>query len=135
MTRRAALKRQIEPAKRECPAPMTDNLVLAEVSTRLASKAEGAKMHMSITSNDLPDRLRASLIDRSHPAYEEARALYNAMIDKRPRWIVRCAEVADVVAAVHHAREKHLLLAICGGGHNGPGFGVATAAWSSTCRR
>ncbi|WP_244621584.1 FAD-binding oxidoreductase [Neomesorhizobium albiziae] len=49
--------------------------------------------------------------------------LYNAMIDKRPRWIVPCSEVADVVAAVNYAREKHLLLAIRGGGHNGPGFG------------
>ncbi|RWK59723.1 FAD-binding oxidoreductase [Mesorhizobium sp.] len=75
------------------------------------------------TSYDFPDRLLASLIDQNHPAYEEARGLYNAMIDKRPRWIVPCAEVADVVAAVNHAREKHLLLAIRGGGHNGPGFG------------
>ncbi|RWM17341.1 MAG: FAD-binding oxidoreductase [Mesorhizobium sp.] len=80
-------------------------------------------MDKPVTSYDFPDRLRASLIDQNHPAYEEARGLYNAMIDKRPRWIVPCAKVADVVAAVNHAREKHLLLAIRGGGHNGPGFG------------
>ncbi|TIY06366.1 MAG: FAD-dependent oxidoreductase, partial [Mesorhizobium sp.] len=80
-------------------------------------------MDKPVTSYDFPDRLLASLIDQNHPAYEEARGLYNAMIDKRPRWIVPCAEVADVVAAVNHAREKHLVLAIRGGGHNGPGFG------------
>jgi FAD/FMN-containing dehydrogenase len=80
-------------------------------------------MDKPVTSYDFPDRLLASLIDQNHPAYEEARGLYNAMIDKRPRWIVPCAEVADVIAAVNHARDKHLLLAIRGGGHNGPGFG------------
>ncbi|WP_027156365.1 FAD-binding oxidoreductase [Mesorhizobium sp. WSM2561] len=80
-------------------------------------------MDKPVTSHDFPDRLLASLIDQNHPAYEEARGLYNAMIDKRPRWIIPCAEVADVVAAVNHARDKHLLLAIRGGGHNGPGFG------------
>ncbi|GLS29136.1 FAD/FMN-containing dehydrogenase [Mesorhizobium albiziae] len=80
-------------------------------------------MDKSITPNDFPQRLRANLIDQDHPSYEEARMLYNAMIDKRPRWIVPCSEVADVVAAVNYAREKHLLLAIRGGGHNGPGFG------------
>ena len=49
--------------------------------------------------------------------------LYNAMIDKRPRWIVTCSTVADVVDAVNYARKKQLLLAIRCGGHNGPGFG------------
>ena len=80
-------------------------------------------MDKSITPNDFPQRLRASLIDQDHPAYEEARMLYNAMIDKRPRWIVTCSTVADVVDAVNYARKKQLLLAIRGGGHNGPGFG------------
>jgi FAD/FMN-containing dehydrogenase len=80
-------------------------------------------MDKSITPNDFPQRLRASLIDQDHPAYEEARMLYNAMIDKRPRWIVTCSAVADVVDAVNYARKKQLLLAIRGGGHNGPGFG------------
>jgi FAD/FMN-containing dehydrogenase len=80
-------------------------------------------MDKPVTSFEFPDRLLASVIDQNHPAYEEARGLYNAMIDKRPRWIVPCAEVADVVAAVNYAREKHLLVAIRGGGHSGPGFG------------
>jgi FAD/FMN-containing dehydrogenase len=67
--------------------------------------------------------LRGHLIDRADAGYEEARKLYNAMIDKRPLMIVKCADVADVVAAVGFAREHDLRVAIRGGGHNGPGLG------------
>ena len=63
------------------------------------------------------------LIQRGDPRYEEARALYNAMIDKRPLLIARCADVADVITAVRFAREHELLTAVRGGGHNGPGLG------------
>jgi len=49
--------------------------------------------------------------------------LYNGMIDKRPLLIARCADVADVIAAVNFGRENTLLIAIRGGGHNGPGLG------------
>jgi FAD/FMN-containing dehydrogenase len=58
------------------------------------------------------------------PEYEEARQVYNGMIDKRPAFIVRCAGVADVIAAVNFAREQGLLLAVRGGGHNGAGLGT-----------
>jgi FAD/FMN-containing dehydrogenase len=67
--------------------------------------------------------LRGKLIQRTDPAYEEARQLYNAMIDKRPLLIVQCADVADVIYAVNFGREQGLLTAIRGGGHNGPGLG------------
>lgn len=70
-----------------------------------------------------PERLLPGLIYRGHPGYDQARALYNGMIDKRPNWIVRCSTVEDVVAAVDHARRHGVLLAIRGGGHNGPGLG------------
>ena len=66
---------------------------------------------------------RGELIDAADPRYNEARALYNAMIDKRPALIARCADVADVIAAVNFGREQGLLTAIRGGGHNGPGLG------------
>ena len=67
--------------------------------------------------------LRGRLITRSDPDYDEARALYNGMIDKRPLLIAQCVDVADVVAAVNFGRGDGLLVAIRGGGHNGPGLG------------
>jgi FAD/FMN-containing dehydrogenase len=66
--------------------------------------------------------LRGALIGREHPEYDEARKLYNGMIDKRPLLIARCADVADVITAVNYGRDNDLRLAIRGGGHNGPGL-------------
>jgi hypothetical protein len=67
--------------------------------------------------------LRGRLIHPTDADYDAVRALYNGMIDKRPRLIARCVDVADVMSAVNHAREHGLLLALRGGGHNGPGLG------------
>src|SRR5512140_759451 len=67
--------------------------------------------------------LRGELIQRSDEHYEQARKLYNAMIDKRPLLIARCADIADVASAVRFGRENDLLTALRGGGHNGPGLG------------
>ena len=53
--------------------------------------------------------LRGALIGRDDADYDEARKLYNGMIDKRPLLIARCVDVADVVAAVNFARENGLL--------------------------
>jgi len=70
----------------------------------------------------LKQSLRGTVIERSDPNYDEARALYNGMIDKRPLIIARCADVADVIAAVNFSRESGLVVAIRGGAHNGPGL-------------
>jgi FAD/FMN-containing dehydrogenase len=67
--------------------------------------------------------LRGALIGRSDPNYDDARKLYNAMIDKRPLLIARCVDAADVIAAVNFGRDNKLPIAIRGGGHNGPGLG------------
>jgi len=67
--------------------------------------------------------LRGRLITRQDPDYDNARALYNGMIDKRPLLIAQCVDVADVVTAVNFGRDSGLLIAIRGGGHNGPGLG------------
>jgi FAD/FMN-containing dehydrogenase len=66
---------------------------------------------------------RGRLIGPVDKDYDEARALYNGMIDKRPASIARCTDAADVIAAVNYGRENKLLVAIRGGGHSGPGFG------------
>jgi len=65
---------------------------------------------------------RGRLVRPNDGDYNEVRALYNGMIDKRPRLIARCANVADVIAAVNFGREQKMLVAIRGGGHNGPGL-------------
>jgi FAD/FMN-containing dehydrogenase len=72
--------------------------------------------------------LRGALIEPSDDSYDDARKVYNAMIDKKPRLIVRCADVADVIASVNFARENRLLLSIRGGGHNAGGLGIADDA-------
>jgi FAD/FMN-containing dehydrogenase len=68
--------------------------------------------------------LRGGLIQPGDPTYDDARKVYNGMIDRHPRLIARCADVADVMAAVNFGREHKLLVAIRGGGHNAGGLGV-----------
>ena len=67
--------------------------------------------------------LRGQAIEPQDQDYDETRALFNAMIDERPRMIARCADVADVIKAVNFGRDNNLLIAIRGGGHDGPGLG------------
>jgi FAD/FMN-containing dehydrogenase len=66
--------------------------------------------------------LRGRVILPGDQDYNEARKVYNGMIDKHPKLIVRCDNVADVRLAVEFARENDLLVAVRGGGHNGAGL-------------
>ena len=83
---------------------MTEMLDVANVD------AFAQQLHGSVTRPDDSD-------------YDEVRTLYNAMIDKRPALIARCADRDDVVAAVKFGREQGLDIAVRCGGHNGPGLG------------
>ena len=67
---------------------------------------------------------QGSLIGPDDAGYEDARAVYNAMVDKRPALIARCAGADDVARVVGFARDHGSLLAIRGGGHNGAGLGT-----------
>jgi FAD/FMN-containing dehydrogenase len=67
---------------------------------------------------------RGQLISPGEPDYDEARQVWNAMIDRHPGLIARPAGAADVVAAVNFARGHDLVLAVRGGGHNMPGTSV-----------
>ncbi len=73
---------------------------------------------------ELASRLRGALIRRGDAGYEQARQVYNGMIDRHPALIARCVDVADVIACVNFARDHQLALAVRGGGHNGPGLGT-----------
>ncbi|HEY5626254.1 MAG TPA: FAD-binding oxidoreductase, partial [Dehalococcoidia bacterium] len=81
---------------------------------------------MTLTSSveQLSESLRGQVIQPGDPDYEEARRVYNGMIDRRPRLVARCTDAADVISAVSFARENELGLAIRGGGHNVAGFGT-----------
>ena len=68
--------------------------------------------------------LRGSLFEPHDIGYNDARKVYNGMIDKHPRIIVRCADVADVILSVNFARENNMLLSIRGGGHSAGGLGT-----------
>ncbi|MBW2486358.1 MAG: FAD-dependent oxidoreductase, partial [Deltaproteobacteria bacterium] len=62
--------------------------------------------------------LGGDLIQPNDDGYDDARTIWNAMIDKRPALIARCRGTADVITAVKFAREYDLLLSVRGGGHN-----------------
>ncbi|KAA2245257.1 FAD-binding oxidoreductase [Chitinophaga agrisoli] len=68
--------------------------------------------------------LRGELIEPDHADYDTVRKVYNGMIDRHPRFIARCTDVADVVNAVNFCRENQLLTAVRSGGHNGAGLGM-----------
>jgi FAD/FMN-containing dehydrogenase len=69
----------------------------------------------------LDSTFAGELIGPDDPGYDEARTLYNGMFDKRPALIARCTSAQDVQAAVAHARERDLIVAVRGGGHSTPG--------------
>ncbi len=80
-------------------------------------------MSHTTATGALRGRLGAEVILPGDAGYDEARALHNGMIDKRPAVIARCASVGDVASALEFAHTSRLAIAIRGGGHNGPGFG------------
>jgi FAD/FMN-containing dehydrogenase len=75
-----------------------------------------------VAIQDFMAQLRGELIRPGDAGYDDARKVYNGMIDKRPALIARCVDVADVIGAVNFARAHTLTLAIRGGSHNGPGL-------------
>jgi len=79
---------------------------------------------IAITSGPLREQVRGEVIERSDEGYDQARRVYNAMIDRHPAVIVRAVNAGDVMAAVRFAAENGLPVAIRGGGHSVPGFGT-----------
>lgn len=87
-------------------------------------------MHQSATTIDasateaLKKQIRGTITLPEDPGYDQARKVYNAMIDKHPAIIIKCVDVADVMASVKFAKAQNLLVAVRSGGHNGGGLGI-----------
>src|SRR5687767_2454095 len=79
---------------------------------------------MKDTIKALTGMVRGRVITASDPDYEDARAVHNAMHDRRPQAVVQCTDSADVMAVIAAARDRGVDLAIRGGGHSFPGFGT-----------
>lgn len=73
---------------------------------------------------ELKSTLTGTLIFPDSENYDESRAIWNGMIDRKPACIVKCADVNDIVSAVNFGREHQLLVAVKGGGHNAAGFAM-----------
>src|SRR2546430_1403200 len=87
-------------------------------------RGEGAQMSLPLAmSAEFVEGFRGELLLPEDADYEEARKLFNGMIDRHPAVIARCADVADVIEAVRYASAQGLKLAVRGGGHNGAGLG------------
>jgi FAD/FMN-containing dehydrogenase len=87
--------------------------------TALQTNSKTAINHINESAlADLKSRFRGQLLRPDDPGYDEARKIWNGMIDKRPALIARCTGAADVVEAVKFARSQDLLLAVRSGGHN-----------------
>jgi FAD/FMN-containing dehydrogenase len=76
-----------------------------------------------IARRDLAD-LRESIVGPEDAGYDEARAVHNGMIDRRPALIIRCAGPGDVARSIAFARDHGAPIAVRGGGHNGGGLGI-----------
>src|SRR5450432_3034863 len=74
--------------------------------------------------SEFKGQLRGELIEPTDARYDKEREVYNAMIDRKPRLIAKCADVADVMTAIHFGRKHDLRVSIRGGGHNAGGLGV-----------
>jgi len=84
------------------------------MSTMTVSEAAG---------QELAETFGGELIGPADAGYDDARALFNAMIDKRPALIARCRDADDVTRVIEFARARGVPIAIRGGGHNGGGLG------------
>src|SRR5437588_1302386 len=78
---------------------------------------------MAVSVEGLASAVRGRVVEAGAPDYDESRALYNAMIDKRPAAIAYCVDEGDVAAALRYGVEHGLTIAVRGGGHNGGGLG------------
>jgi FAD/FMN-containing dehydrogenase len=90
--------------------------------TQRAGTSEGSPTVEAL--EQLRNGLHGPLLTPGSDGYDQARTIWNAMIDRRPGLIVRCADTGDVARAVRFARTHDLVVAVRGGGHNIAGNAV-----------
>jgi len=78
---------------------------------------------MAVSVEGLASAVKGRVVEAGAPDYDDARTLYNAMIDKRPAAIAYCTDESDVAAALRYGVDHGLRIAVRGGGHNGAGLG------------
>jgi FAD/FMN-containing dehydrogenase len=120
----AAVMFRPTPHERPAPIPAIDRrrLVLEMRRAALAARQHAQGGHAVVDA--LRASLRGEVIDPEHPAYNDARRVWNGLIDRYPAVIARCADVEDVVQAVRVAREQRPVLSIRAGGHQVAGSAV-----------
>ena len=98
------------------------------VDLRVTTNAGAEAVLEQVAVDEFRSSLRGELLRQGDAGYDDARKVWNGMVDKRPALIARCTGVADVINAVNFARSNNLLVAVRGGGHNiaGKSFFVAS---------
>lgn len=98
------------------------------MTTPVTARREGTLETPSARADEmvaeLRKELRGEVIDPSHPRYDEARRVWNGLVDRHPAVIARCSGTADVVEAIRVARAFRPVVSIRGGGHQIAGSGV-----------
>src|SRR5438046_787691 len=79
------------------------------------------RANVSTMATELTASFRGQLLRPGDPGYDEARSIWNGMIDRKPGLIARCLDAADVARAVTFARTNDLLVSVRGGDHNAAG--------------
>jgi FAD/FMN-containing dehydrogenase len=91
----------------------------------IASKKDRTAKLSQAALDEFADRVRGGIITGEDSGYDEARLVWNGMIDRKPGLIAKCTGTADVIACVNFARENGLKLSVRGGGHNVGGLAVS----------
>ncbi len=106
--------------------------MVGQIATRASLMADGLDME---ALSDLKAAIKGDIILPGDRAYESARHLWNARVDKHPAMVVRPAEPMDVACAVAFARQQELPLSVRGGGHNPSGIAIANGGLVIDLRR
>jgi FAD/FMN-containing dehydrogenase len=91
---------------------------------RVVTTSGSEKFFEDAAIQEFADTLRGRLLRAGDAGYDEARRVWNGMIDRRPALIARCTGAGDVMAAVRFARSHEILVSVKGGGHNITGNAV-----------